>query len=157
VALRDRLAAVRRRLLGGRPATVDTAGLPVLTPPQPVDLSDERAVTEVVELAMNVGEVLLDSGTGAIDTSAQIAFVAATYGVTDCAVDVTYNSIHVSARRGPGLPPTNYMRIVEYRSLDYRLEQVDRLIRRIGRGHLGLEQAPAPERLTGPLCPTTHA
>ncbi|MBN9634003.1 MAG: threonine/serine exporter family protein, partial [Actinobacteria bacterium] len=136
MTLRDRVAAARRRVLGDRPSTADTAGLPVITPLQPIDQSDEHAVTEVVELAMNVGEVLLDSGTGAIDTSKQIAFVAATYGLTDCAVDVTYNAIHVSARRGPGLPPTNYMRTVKYRSLDYtRLEQVDVLIRRIGRGH----------------------
>lgn len=144
VTLRDRVAAARRRILGDRPSTADTAGLPVIAPARPIDLSDERAVTEVVELAMNVGEVLLDSGTGAIDTSKQIAFVAATYGLPDCAVDVTYNAIHVSARRGPGLPPTNYMRTVKYRSLDYtRLEQVDTLLRQIGRGHLGLKPARA--------------
>nr|WP_155909200.1 MULTISPECIES: threonine/serine exporter family protein [unclassified Mycolicibacterium] len=142
--MRDRVAAARRRLLGERPATVDTASMPVITPLQPIDLNDERAFTKVVELAMNVGEVLLDSGTGAIDTSAQIAFVAASYGVTDCAVDVTYNAIHVSARRGPGLPPTNYMRTVKYRSLDYtRLQQADRVIRRIGRGYLSLDNARA--------------
>lgn len=144
MTLRDRVAAARRRILGDRPSTADTAGLPVIAPARPIDLSDERAVTEVVELAMNVGEVLLDSGTGAIDTSKQIAFVAATYGLPDCAVDVTYNAIHVSARRGPGLPPTNYMRTVKYRSLDYtRLEQVDTLLRQIGRGHLGLKPARA--------------
>ncbi|WP_244602336.1 hypothetical protein [Mycolicibacterium sp. NCC-Tsukiji] len=63
MTLRDRVAAARRRILGDRPSTADTAGLPVIAPARPIDLSDERAVTEVVELAMNVGEVLLDSGT----------------------------------------------------------------------------------------------
>jgi uncharacterized membrane protein YjjP (DUF1212 family) len=145
--MRDRLASARRRLLGERQATVDTAGLPVMSPLEPVDLHDEHAVSEVVDLAMYVGEVLLDSGTGSVDTAAQVRFVAATYGVADCAVDVTYNSISVSARRGVGLPPTNYLRTVNHRSLDYtRLEQADALIRRIGGGRLGLEQARAQLR-----------
>ena len=30
---------------------------------------------------MKVGEVLLDSGTGAVDTEAQVRYVAATYGI----------------------------------------------------------------------------
>lgn len=139
--------AARARVLGKRPATVDTAGLPSLSPLQPVDLTDERAVTQVVGLAMKVGEVLLDSGTGAVDTAAQVQYVASTYGLPDCAVDVTYNAITVSAHRGGDLPPSNYMRTVNHRSLDYtRLEQVDRLIRKIGRGYLGPDQARAELR-----------
>ena len=64
--------------------------------------TDDAAVTEVLDLAIKVGSVLLDSGTGAIDTQTQIRFVAGMFGVERADVDVTYNTIMVSARRGAG-------------------------------------------------------
>ncbi len=68
---------------------------------------------------VRVGEVLLASGTSAIDTATQVKFIAATYGLAQCDVDVTYNSIVVSAHRGPLIPPASTMRIVHYRSMDF--------------------------------------
>ena len=98
-------------------------------------MTDDIAVTEVLRLAIWVGEVLLASGTGAIDTMVQVEQVSAAYGLTECDVDITYNSIAISARRGPTLPPAGSIRIVKYRSHDFtRLAQVDRLVRRIRRG-----------------------
>lgn len=52
-----------------------------MCPRRPIDLTDDAAVTEVLDLAIKVGAVLLDSATGAIDTQAQVRFVASLYGV----------------------------------------------------------------------------
>ena len=101
-------------------------------PLQPVDLTDDAQVAEVLDIAVRSGEVLLASGTSAIDTTAQVQFVASTYGLARCDVDVTYNSIRISAYRGPTMPPATSMRIVHYRSLDFtRLAAVDALTRRL--------------------------
>ncbi|GAB2641284.1 threonine/serine exporter family protein [Gordonia jinhuaensis] len=116
-----------------RESTIDTITFDAsaLSPRKPIDLTDEQAVTEVLDLATKVGSVELDSGTGAVDTSTQVRFVAAMYGITDVDVDVTFSTISASARRGTR-PPITTMRTVAYRSLDFtRLAQIDRLIRRI--------------------------
>ncbi|GAC61929.1 threonine export protein [Gordonia sihwensis NBRC 108236] len=122
------------KILGDATATIDTIepGSIVVAPRKPIPLDDEAAITEVLDLAARIGAVLLDSGTGAIDTGNQIAFVASIYGLEDVVVDVTFNRILVSARRGPTLPPVTTVRTVHYRSLDFtRLAHVDRLVRRI--------------------------
>ena len=122
------------KVLGDATATIDTIepGSIVVAPRKPIPLDDEPAITEVLDLAARIGAVLLDSGTGAIDTRSQIEFVAGIYGLDDIEVDVTFNTILVSARRGPTLPPVTTVRTVHYRSLDFtRLAHVDRLVRRI--------------------------
>lgn len=125
--LRERLRRPRRV----RRATVDTT-TPPPSPLQPIDLTDDTAVTEVLRLAIWVGEILMASGTGAIDTQVQVRQVAAAYGLSECDVDVTFNSIAISARRGSTLPPAGSIRIVEHRSHDFsRLAAIDRLVRRI--------------------------
>ena len=97
-------ASTLRRMTGERRAIVDTpAGAP--SPLQPIDLTDDASVSEVLDLAVRVGEVTLAAGTGAIDTANQVQFIASTYGLARCDVDVTYNSIVISAYRGPTLPP----------------------------------------------------
>lgn len=126
-----RFAASLGSLVKDRRATVDTVTA-APTPLQPIDLTDDARVAEVLDLAVRVGEVLLASGTSAIDTATQVKFIAATYGLAQCDVDVTYNSIVVSAHRGPLIPPAGTMRIVHYRSMDFtRLAAADRLTRRI--------------------------
>ncbi|MDG3015119.1 threonine/serine exporter family protein [Speluncibacter jeojiensis] len=127
----------------GRPsrATADTVAPPP-SPLRPIDLTDDAEVTAALRLSMKVGEVLLASGTGAMDTMTQIAQVAAAYGLTQCDVEVTYNAISISARRGPVLPPVSSIRIVHYRAHDFtRLAEVDRLIRRLRRGELTVTEA----------------
>lgn len=122
-----------RSLTADRRATADTV-TEAPAPLQPIDLTDDASVTAVLDLAVRVGEVLLASGTGVMDTMAQVQFIAATYGLARCDVDITYNSITISAARGPTMPPASTMRIVQYRSHDFtRLAAVDRLTRRIRR------------------------
>ncbi len=123
------LTASLGRLTGEHRATMDTPTA-APSPLRPIDLTDDAVVAEVLDLAVRVGEVLLASGTSAMDTSAQVQFIAATYGLARCDVDVTFNSITISAHRGPTRPPSTTMRIVHYRSMDFtRLAAVDRLIR----------------------------
>lgn len=118
-------------LVGDRQATVDTL-VSAPTPLQPIDLTDDARVAEVLDLAVRVGEVVLASGTGVMDTTNQVRFIAATYGLARCDVDVTYDAIRIWADRGLQLPPASSMRVVRQRSLDFtRLAAVDRLTRRI--------------------------
>ncbi|QCQ93714.1 threonine/serine ThrE exporter family protein [Rhodococcus sp. SGAir0479] len=126
-----KFAASIGSLVKDRRATVDTVTA-APTPLQPIDLTDDARVAEVLDLAVRIGDLLLASGTSAMDTATQVRFVAATYGLAQCDVDVTYNSIVVSAHRGPLIPPASTMRIVHYRSMDFtRLAAADRLTRRI--------------------------
>lgn len=137
--LRERVRARRNRRV--RRATVDTVAPPP-SPLQPIDLTDDTAVTEVLRLAIWVGEVLMASGTSTVDTMVQVRQVAGAYGLTECDVDVTYNSIAISARRGATLPPAGSIRIVEHRSHDFtRLAAIDRLVRRIRVGAVSPQQA----------------
>ena len=108
--MREYIGRAVRRLTGTRQATIDTIepGSIMVAPRRPIDRFDVGAITEVLDLATKIGAVLLDSGTGAIDTSSQIRFVASIYGVEDVDVDVTYNTIVVVARRGATLPPVSY-------------------------------------------------
>ncbi|MGX1804484.1 threonine/serine ThrE exporter family protein [Nocardia sp. NPDC055321] len=120
------------RAVAERIATAD-AVVEAPAPVQPIDLSDDAKVTQVLDLAERVGEVVLSAGTAVTDTTDQVDFIASTYGLK-CDIDVTYNSIRISAERGPALPPASTMRVVHYRSLDFtRLAAVDRLTRRIRR------------------------
>lgn len=123
-----------RRITGTRQSTIDTIepGAIAVSPRRPIDRFDVGAITEVLDLATKIGAVLLDSGTSARDTQAQVEFVAGAYGLDDVDVDVTYNRIIASARRGATLPPITTMEQVDYRSLDFtRLADVDRLIRHV--------------------------
>ena len=123
-----------RRITGTRQATIDTIepGAIAVSPRRPIDRFDVGSITEVLDLATKIGAVLLDSGTAARDTQTQVEFVASAYGLDDVDVDVTYNKIMASARRGATLPPITTMEQVSHRSLDFtRLADVDRLIRHI--------------------------
>ncbi len=119
--MREQLGRALRRLTGTRQATIDTIepGSIMVSPRKPIEPFDVAAITEVLDLATKIGAVLLDSGTGAIDTQTQIKFVAGVYGLDDVDVDVTYNTIVVSARRGATLPPITTMEQVYYRSMDF--------------------------------------
>ncbi|MCX5043369.1 threonine/serine exporter family protein [Aldersonia sp. NBC_00410] len=125
--------SVLRAITADHRATADTV-TEAPAPLQPIDLTSDASVASVLDLAVRIGEVLLASGTGVQDTVAQVQFIAATYGLARCDIDITFNSITISAARGPTMPPASTMRIVNYRSHDFtRLAAVDRLTRRIRR------------------------
>ncbi|UZJ24386.1 threonine/serine exporter family protein [Rhodococcus antarcticus] len=101
------------------------------------ELADDASVTEVLDLALRIGEVLLSSGTAAMDTTGYVLAVTGAYGLPRCEVDITFTSITISAHRGLSRPPVNTLRVVNYRSLDYtRLAEVDRLVVAAQRGEL---------------------
>lgn len=142
--MREYIRRGLNRILGSAQATIDTIepGSIVVAPRQPIDLHDEAAITEVLSLAGRIGAVLLDSGTGAVDTADQVRFIAAVYGLEDVDVDVTFNTVLICARRGKTLPPITSSRSVHYRSLDFtRLAEIDRLVRRIRRRAITPESA----------------
>lgn len=111
------------------------------TDPLPV-VSGEAAITEVLDLALRVGEVLLSSGAATTDVTTDILTVTSAYGLPRCQVDITFTAISISAHRGLSSPPVNTMRVVNYRSLDYtRLAEVDRVIRSAQRGMVTAREA----------------
>ena len=137
------LTGAINKLAGNRSATADTI-VSAPAPVQPIDLTDDAAVAEVLELAVRMGEVVLSSGTAVTDTQTTVKFIAATYGLSMCDVEVTYNSIRIYVHRGPSLPPASSMRVVQYRSLDFtRLAAVDRLTRKIRRELIPPDEARA--------------
>ncbi|MFE3318668.1 threonine/serine exporter ThrE family protein [Nocardia sp. NPDC059195] len=142
--LRQRWWRLRRPfVLPSQRATADNI-VAAPTPLQPIDLGDDAEVAQVLDLAVRVGEVVLSAGTGVGDTSAQVRFIASTYGLNSCDIDVTFDAIRIWADRGPSLPPASDMRVVKYRSLDFtRLAAVDRLTRRIRSQIVPVDQAHA--------------
>lgn len=145
-------AAARRTRPRGRPGSPSTPASPAdagqspsgMIPAAPYYLTeqgpaplDDASATEVLELALRIGEVLLSSGTGSSDCIAGVVSVTTAYGLPQVEVDITFTCITVSLHRGLHRPPVNAMRVVRYRSMDYtRLAEVDRLIRSAQLGHL---------------------
>lgn len=128
-------------MTGRRPAINDTHPF-IPSPVRPIPLVDEARVSEVLDLAVRIGEVNLASGMGASDTAAIIALVAAAYGLSDLQVDVTYNSITATVDRGPTKPPVSAIRVISSPVIDFnRLNLADRLVRSIRRGVLTPQQA----------------
>jgi len=115
---------------GKDPRTAQFAA-PSRFPTDPVAVfTGEAAITEVLDLALRVGEVLLSSGAATADVMTDIHAVTSALGVARCQVDITYTAIAISAHRGVSSPPVNTMRVVNSRSLDYtRLAEVDRVVR----------------------------
>jgi uncharacterized membrane protein YjjP (DUF1212 family) len=121
-----------------------TDSLPRLTKAGSVDLDDaylERA-GEVLDLAGNIGAILMASGMPATATMDQVAAIAAAYGIERCEVDVINTTIHVAAYRGPTVPAASTLHNVQSRSMDFsRLAAVDRLIGRIRAGEVSPSNA----------------
>ena len=55
----------------------------------------------MLDLAGNIGAILMASGMPATATMDQVAAIAAAYGIERCEVDVINTTIHVAAYRGP--------------------------------------------------------
>lgn len=99
-------------------------------------------VGEVLDLAGNIGAILMASGMPATATMDQVTSIAAAYGIDRCEVDVINTTIHVAVYRGPSLPAASTLHIVQSRSIDFsRLAAVDRLIARIRAGTVSSSDA----------------
>jgi uncharacterized membrane protein YjjP (DUF1212 family) len=106
------------------------------------DAAYRERVGEVLDVAGNIGAILMASGTPATATMDQVRAITAAYGIERCEVDVINTTIHVAAYRGPTSPAASTLHIVRYRSMDFsRLAAVDRLIARIRAGHVAPSQA----------------
>lgn len=124
------------------PSTAQFAA-PAQYPTDPLAASTgEAAITEVLDLALRVGEVLLSSGAATADVTSDILAVTSAYGLPRCEVDITFTAISISAHRGLSSPPVNTMRVVNYRAMDYtRLAEVDRVVHSAQTGSLSARQA----------------
>ena len=130
----------------GRLSNVDAAtAAPPPSPLAPVDLTDPRQVSGIMDLAARIGDILLAAGTGNTDAKAQIHSVASAYGLHYCHVDITFNTITVFTHVGDFRDhPISIFRVVGKLSLDFsKLQEVDQLIRSIRLGRATPAQAEA--------------
>lgn len=107
-----------------------------------LDEAEQARVGEVLDLAGNIGAILMASGTPATATMDQVTAVAAAYGIRRIEVDVINTTIHIAAYRGPSVPAASTLHIVQSRSIDFsRLAAVDRLVARIRAGEVSSSDA----------------
>lgn len=107
-----------------------------------LDEAEQARVGEVLDLAGNIGALLMASGMPATATMDQVTGVAAAYGIKNIEVDVINTTIHIAAYRGSSAPPASTLHIVQSRSIDFsRLAAVDRLIARIRAGQISSSDA----------------
>ena len=106
------------------------------------DEAYDARVGEVLDLAGNIGAILMASGLSATATMDQVTSITAAYGIKRCQVDVISTTIHVAAYRGPSLPAASTLHVVQSRSMDFsRLAAVDRLLARIRAGEVSSSDA----------------
>jgi len=113
-------------------AQTPTQPLP-LAPAQPVtsevDRTVDRTTTQVLDLSLRIGELLLSSGAGAADVTATMQSVAIHYGIRQPEIDVTFTSLSMSTQPEPYSAPIVLMRQVKQRDIDYAdLTSVDVLV-----------------------------
>lgn len=121
----------------GRLATIDTArAAPPPSPLAPIDLQDPAQVAGVMQIAARIGDILLSSGTGNRDASAQIHAVTTAYGLHYCHVAITMNTITIATSIGTTTKtPVDVFRVSRQMTTDFsKLAEVDRLIRSIQSG-----------------------
>jgi uncharacterized membrane protein YjjP (DUF1212 family) len=107
-----------------------------------LDAAYQARVGEILDLAGNIGAILMASGMPATATMDQVTGIAAAYGIERCEVDVINTTIHVAAYRGPTSPAATTLHTVRSRSMDFsRLAAVDRLIVRIRAGEVSSSKA----------------
>ncbi|WP_223397307.1 threonine/serine exporter family protein [Nocardioides rotundus] len=105
-------------------------------------MEEERRLTQIADLCVRIGEVLMASGAGASDVTATMQAVAWAMGQNDPEIDVTFTSLSVSLDRAGEQAPVMVLRLVKHRALDYEvLTRVDRLTRDIVGGHVDLDAA----------------
>src|SRR5438105_539145 len=95
-----------------------------------------------MDLALRVGELLLSSGAGAADVSAQMRNVAIACGVRGMNADVTFTELAMSYQARPDEPALIQLRQVRQRQTDFgHLTRVDHLVRALVAGRIGRDDA----------------
>ncbi|MGV3113314.1 threonine/serine exporter ThrE [Corynebacterium freneyi] len=132
-----------RNALFGPQSTVDLVqSTRTPLPLAPIDYTDPDQVTSVLDLAAQLGGLLLSCGSGNSDTVLQIKAVTSAYGLTRVQVDITLTSVTVYHLIGARRTPVTAMRVVDAPSVDFhRLRNVDKLLRAIRGGQVSLDDA----------------
>ena len=108
--------------------------------------TDQRDAYQTMDLALRVGEMLLSSGAGAADVSAQMSNVAWACGLRGYTADVMFTELAMSHQPRTDEPALLQVRQVRYRGVDYGdLTDVDHLVRDLVEGRI--ERAEATTRL----------
>lgn len=130
-------------LFSGNRATIDAIRMaPPPSPLAPIDFTELGKLHAVMDLAARLGDLLLAAGTGNSDAKAQIKAITAAYGLHYSHVDITLNTITIYTYYDQTKNPASAFRVVHSLTTDFsRLVEVDRLIRRIVRGGVQLEEA----------------
>lgn len=131
--LRER---ARRVVAGSGPPTLSFA-----PPRRQTELTAETE-RSVLDLVLRVGEGMIATGAPVADVTSALLRLAATYGVTNCEVDITFISIAASIDRDDD--PITKMRVINVRTSDYsRLAELFAMVADAAAGRLSLEQAHA--------------
>jgi uncharacterized membrane protein YjjP (DUF1212 family) len=128
--------ARRREVLSRivRETEAPTDSLPRITASTGTELDAAylERVGEVLDVAGNIGAILMASGMPTTATMDQVTGIMNAFGIERCQVDVISTTIHVAAYRGPTSSAATTLHTVQARSIDFsRLAAVDRLIARI--------------------------
>src|SRR5699024_11325055 len=109
-----KLRAKVRGVMFGPQSTVDLVqSTRTPLPLAPIDYTDPDQVTSVLDLAAQLGGLLLSCGSGNSDTALQIKAVTSAYGLTRVQVDITLTSVTVYHLIGARRTPVTAMRVVD--------------------------------------------
>lgn len=118
--------------------------------PAPLDTEQQQSF----DFAQRVGAIMLARGASVDDVEASVRAAALAMGLPRPEVDVTFNSIVLSVRPDPGLPPLTSVAVVHQRSDDHtRLAATHQLLLALTSGRL--DRPTAFERLAQ-IEKTTH-
>lgn len=97
-----------------------------------------------LDLALRVGELLLSSGAGAADVTAQMQNVCIACGLRGITTGVTFTELQLTYQESPDEPALIQVRDVRQREIDYEdLTRVDLLVRQLITGSIGRDEARA--------------
>ena len=105
-------------------------------------MGETNEIYKTMDLALRIGELLLSSGAGAADVSAQMGNVAHACGLRRFSTDVTFTELAMSHQEQLDEPALIQIRQVRRRVIDYGdLTMVDHLVRDLVSGKIDREEA----------------
>lgn len=103
---------------------------------------ESSEIYKTLDLALRIGELLLSSGAGAADVSAQMGNVARACGLRRFTADVTFTELAMSHQASVDEPALLQIRQVRYRQIDFGdLTLVDHLVRDLVAGRIDRDEA----------------